>query len=144
MGTRGKAAQVALGVQFSSRGGPLLHFRTSLAVSTGVLVCRGHFAQPAPLQAFAELCVISNGVVSTGTGPTLQRSTAYWVYEATGQRGPKPGTQDRILGVRRYTPGKRREEVVRERLVSFARERVSKDGNGIVGTRETTPRRLRS
>lgn len=144
MGTRGKAVQVALGVQFSSRGGPLLHFRTALAVSTGVLVCRGHFAQPAQLQAFAELCVIYNGVMSTGTGPTLQRSTAYWVYEATGQRGPKPGTQDRILGVRRYTPGKGREEVVRERLVSFARERVSKDGNGIVGTRETTPRRLRS
>lgn len=141
---RGKVLEVALGVQFSSWGGPLLHFRISLAVSTGGLVCRGHFAQPAPLQAFAVLRLIYDGVVSTGTGPTLQRLTVYWVYEATGQRGPKPGTQDRVLGVRRHTPRKGREEVVRERLISFDHKRVSKDGNGIVGMRETTPRRLRS
>lgn len=59
---RGKAVQVALGVPFSSWGGPLLHFRTSLAVSTGGLVCSGRFAQPAPLQAFAVLCLIYDGV----------------------------------------------------------------------------------
>lgn len=41
-------------------------------------------------------------------------------------------------------PRKGREEVVRERLVSFDHKRVSKDGNGIVGMRETTPKRLRS
>lgn len=124
MGTRGNAVQVALGVQFSSWGGPLLHFRTSLAVSAGGLVCSGRFAQAAPLQASAVLCLIYNGVVSTGTGPTLQRPTAYWAYEATGQRGPKPGTQDRLLGVRRYMPRKGHEEVVRERLVSFDPKRV--------------------
>lgn len=54
MGTRGNAVQVALGVQFSSWGGPLLHFRTPLAVSAGGLVCSGRFAQAAPLQAFVS------------------------------------------------------------------------------------------
>lgn len=43
-----------------------------------------------------------NGVVGTGTGPALQRPTACWVHEATGQMGLNSSAQDRDLSARRY------------------------------------------
>lgn len=78
-----------------------------------VPVCRGHLAHPTPLHAFAELmCVIYDDGIGTGTGTALQRSTTSRGHEATGQMGPNPSAQGKVLGARRYMLRKGHAELI--------------------------------